>query len=325
MAFGLGQSTRELPQFDGATAWLNSDPLTPEGLRGKVVLTEFCTFSCVNWLRTLPYVRAWDRKYRNHGLVVIGAHSPEFPFEHDLDAITRNLSAMGVEFPIAVDNDFRVWRAFDNNYWPALYFADAEGRIRHHRFGEEDYERSEEVIQQLLADAGDDGFDRDLVSLDPGGAELAADWGTLGSPESYVGYERAQNFASAGGLAADEAKVYEAPSGLDLNQWGLSGEWTVGRQTTTLNRSDGGITFRFHARDVNLVMGAEADPVRFRVLLDGEAPADARGDDVDKAGEGALGDARLYQLVRQPGGVSDRTFEVRFEDAGAQAYVFTFG
>jgi thiol-disulfide isomerase/thioredoxin len=327
VAFGLGRSTRELPSFDGATAWLNSEPLTPEGLRGKVVLTEFCTYSCVNWLRTLPYVRAWADKYRDHGLVVIGAHSPEFPFEHDLDAIARNLDAMGVDFPIAVDNDFRVWRAFDNNYWPALYFADTEGRIRHHRFGEEDYERSESVIQELLTETGSDGFDRELVSLEPTGVEAAADWDTLGTPETYVGYARADNFASPGGLVSDRPNTYVAPPELRLNQWALTGDWTIGSQTTVLNEAGGRIACRFHARDVNLVMGSRdpGNPVRFEVRIDGQPPGAANGVDVDDEGSGTVGEARLYQLIRQPGSISDRTFEITFLDAGAEAYVFTFG
>jgi thiol-disulfide isomerase/thioredoxin len=327
VAFGLGRSTRELPSFDGATAWLNSEPLTPEGLRGKVVLTEFCTYSCVNWLRTLPYVQAWADKYRDHGLVVIGAHSPEFPFEHDLAAIARNLEAMGVDFPIAVDNDFRVWRAFDNNYWPALYFADTEGRIRHHRFGEEDYERSESVIQELLTEAGSDGFDRELVSLEPTGVEAAADWDTLGTPETYVGYARAGNFASPGGLVSDQPNSYVAPPELRLNQWALTGDWTIGSQTTVLNEAGGRIACRFHARDVNLVMGSRdpGNPVRFEVRIDGQPPGAANGVDVDDEGSGTVGEARLYQLIRQPGSISDRTFEITFLDAGAEAYVFTFG
>jgi thiol-disulfide isomerase/thioredoxin len=317
----------QLPELDGANAWLNTEPLTPAGLRGKVVLTEFCTFSCVNWLRTLPYVRAWAEKYRDHGLVVIGAHTPEFQFEHDVEKIRPALEAMGVDFPIAVDNDYAVWRAFDNNYWPALYFADAEGRIRHHRFGEEDYERSERVIQQLLADTGRDGFGEDLVSVEPDGVELAADWDTLGSPETYVGYQRASGFASSGGLVPDRSHSYEAPSELDLNQWALSGAWTVGDQPTELNEAGGGITHRFHARDVNLVMGARGGEgsVSFQVRIDGEPPGEAGGLDVDADGNGTVAEERLYQLVRQPGSDSDRTFEIAFDDSGVEAYVFTFG
>ena len=221
----------EFPDLDGATTWLNSEPLTPAGLRGKVVVVQFCTFSCVNWLRTLPYVRAWAEKYRDHGLVVIGAHSPEFPFEHDVEKVRPALAAMGVDYPIAMDNDFAVWRAFANQAWPALYFVDAQGRIRHHHFGEEDYERSERVIQQLLAEAGQDVRDKDLVSVEPGGVELAADWDTLGSPETYVGYARATGLASPGGVDPDRSRLYVEPPRLELNQWALSGDWTVGNRS----------------------------------------------------------------------------------------------
>jgi hypothetical protein len=317
----------ELPELGGASAWLNSEPLTPAGLRGKVVVVQFCTFSCINWLRTLPYVRAWAEKYRADGLVGIGAHSPEFPFEHDLEKIRSALEGMGVGYPIAVDNDFAVWRAFDNAYWPALYIVDAEGRIRHHHFGEEDYERSERVIQQLLAEAGSDDVDEDLVSVEPDGVYLAADWDTLGSPETYVGYARATGFASPGGLAPDRSRVYVEPSQLELNQWALSGDWTVGKQITTLNEPGGRIVHRFHGRDLNLVLGSPADggPVRFLVLIDGEPPNGARGLDVDERGDGTVSEERLYQLIRQDNPITDRTVEITFLDAGAQAYVFTFG
>jgi hypothetical protein len=315
----------ELPELDGANAWLNSEPLTPAGLRGKVVVAQFCTYSCVNWLRTLPYVRAWAGKYRDQGLVMLGVHTPEFEFEHEIERVRPALEAMGVDYPIAMDNDYAVWRAFDNNYWPALYFADTEGRIRHHRFGEEDYERSERVIQQLLTEAGVDGVPDDLVSPEVAAVELAADWETLESPEAYVGYARAANLASPGGFAFDQPHDYSDPGGLSLNQWALSGNWTVGRQATTLNEAGGGIAYRFHARDVNLVMGVEGRPVSFRVLIDGEPPGAAHGDDADEQGNGTVEEARLYQLVRQDGGSSDRTFEISFPEAGAQAYVFTFG
>jgi Thioredoxin like C-terminal domain/AhpC/TSA family len=317
----------ELPDLDGANAWLNSEPLTPAGLRGKVVLVEFCTFSCVNWLRTVPYVRAWDERYREDGLVVIGAHTPEFQFEHDVEKIRSALQEMGVVYPIAVDNDYAVWRAFDNNYWPALYFVDAEGRIRHHRFGEEDYERSERVIQQLLTEAGASGVDDGLVSVDADGVYAPAEWETLGSPETYVGYARAAGFASPGGLVRDRGHFYEEPPELDLNQWSLSGDWTVGGQPTELNEPGGRIKHRFHARDVNLVMGAEAGggSAGFRVRIDGERPGSASGLDVDEEGNGTVAEERLYQLVRQPGSDSDRTFEITFLDPGVQAYVFTFG
>ena len=317
----------EFPELDGATTWLNSEPLTPAGLRGKVVVVQFCTFSCVNWLRTLPYVRAWEERYRDHGLVMIGAHSPEFPFEHEVGKIQTALDAMGVEYAIAVDNDFAIWRAFSNEAWPALYFIDAEGRIRHRHFGEEDYERSERVIQQLLAEAGGEDIAGDLVSVEPGGVELAADWETLRSPETYVGYGRATGLASPGGVEPDRSKLYVDPPGLGLNEWSLSGDWTVGEQVATLNEPGGRITCRFHARDVNLVMGAQADggSARYLVLFDGEPPNGNRGIDVDQRGNGTISEARLYQLVRQSGPIADRSFEITFLDPGAQAYVFTFG
>ena len=316
-----------LPELDGATTWLNSEPLAPVGLRGKVVVVQFCTFSCVNWLRTLPYVRAWEAKYRNAGLVLIGAHSPEFPFEHDIERVQAALDSMGVEYPIAVDNAFELWRAFANQAWPALYFADAEGRIRHRHFGEEDYERSERVIQQLLTEAGVEGVAEDLVSVEPGGVELAADWETLQSPETYLGYARASGFASARGVDPGQSRLYVDPPVLTLNQWALSGDWTVDEQVATLNEPGGRITFHFHARDLNLVMGSRSDgePARFLELVDGEPPNGSLGSDVDERGNGTVEDARLYQLIRQTGPVRDRTFEVTFLDPGAQAYVFTFG
>jgi Thioredoxin like C-terminal domain len=315
------------PDLDGASAWLNSGPLTPHGLRGRVVVVQFCTFSCINWLRTVPYVRAWAGRYRDAGLVLVGVHSPEFPFEHDLDKIRSALAGMGVDHPVAVDNEFAVWRAFDNAYWPALYFIDARGRRRHHHFGEEDYERSERVIQQLLAEAGSLDVDQDLVGLEPVGVALPADWQTLESPETYVGYDRAGGFASPGGLLRDRPRVYTQPNRLGLNAWALSGDWTVGPQITTLNEPGGRIAHRFHARDVNLVLGTQTAgvPVRFRVRVDGAPPGHGHGIDVDEQGEGTVTAERLYQLVRQDGRIADRTFEITFLDPGAQAYVFTFG
>jgi hypothetical protein len=317
----------ELPDLGGATTWLNSEPLTAAGLRGKVVLVQFCTYSCVNWLRTLPYVRAWHERYRDDGLVVIGAHSPELPFEHDVEKVRPALEAMGVRYPIAIDNDFAVWRAFENNYWPALYVSDAQGRLRDHHFGEGRYEGSERVIQQLLAEAGSARVDDGPLSVDVRGIELAADFARLESPETYVGYARAERFVSPDRVRPDHPQAYADPPRLGLNEWSLSGNWTVGRQATTMNEPGGRITCRFHARDVNLVLGpsASGDPVRFRVLIDGEPPGEARGLDVDDDGQGIVAESRLYQLVRQPGSVSDRTFEVTFLDSGVQAYVFTFG
>ena len=317
----------EFPDLGGATAWLNSEPLTPAGLRGRVVVVQFCTYSCVNWLRTLPYVRAWAQKYRDQGLVVVGAHSPEFPFEHDVEKVRPALEAMGVDYPIAMDNEFAVWRAFDNNAWPALYFIDAEGRIRHHHLGEEDYERSERVIQQLLAEAGSDDLDRELVSPEISAIEAPADWQTLGSPETYVGYERAERFVSPDRMLPDQPRAYVDAPELDLNEWSLSGDWTVGRQAAVMNEPDGAITYRFHARDVNLVLGPSesGDQVQFRVHIDGAPPGEAHGSDVDDQGTGTTVESRLYQLVRQPDGAGDRTFEIAFLDPGAHAYVFTFG
>ena len=291
------------------------------------MLVQFCTYSCVNWLRTLPYVRAWDERYRDDGLVVIGAHSPEFPFEHEVEKVRPALEAMGVGYPVAMDNDFAVWRAFENNYWPALYVADAQGRLRDHHFGEGRYQGSERVIQQLLAEAGSAGVDREPVTVDPDGLEVSADFETLESPETYVGYARAENLVAPDGVLPDGPRAYDDPPPLDLNQWSLSGNWTVGRQATVMNEAGGRITFRFHARDLNLVLGPSASgaPVRFRVLIDGAAPGPAHGLDVDEDGNGKVAEARCYQLVRQPGNVSDRTFEITFLDSGAEAYVFTFG
>ena len=316
-----------LPSFDGATAWLNSPPLTAEGLRGSVVVVQFWTYTCINWLRTLPYVRAWAERYADDGLVVVGVHTPEFPFEHDLDNVRRAVAEMRIGYPVAVDDDYAVWDAFANRYWPALYVVDARGRIRHHRFGEGDYEFSELVVQELLVEAGHDVAPGEPVPVDADGVEAPADWDNLESPESYTGYERADNFASPGGPVPDEGHVYSAPERLRLNQWALSGSWTVEPGDTLLNEADGRIAYRFHARDLNLVMGPTRRdaPVRYRVLVDGQPPGAAHGVDVDEAGSGTVRDQRLYQLVRQPGPVTDRQFEIEFLDPGVQAFAFTFG
>ena len=264
----------DLPSLGGATEWINSAPLTAAGLRGKVVLIDFWTYTCINWLRTLPYVRAWAEKYRDQGLVVIGVHSPEFEFEKDIGNVRRAAKDMRVDYPIAVDSEHAVWRAFRNQYWPALYFVDAQGRIRHHQFGEGEYEKAEMVIQQLLAEAGARGVGRDLVTVEARGLEVAADWSSLKSPENYVGYDRTENFASPGGAVLGQRRNYAVPSRLSLNQWALSGEWTVGRQAILLGKASGRVAYRFHARDLHLVMGpaAGAQPVRFRVLIDGQPP-----------------------------------------------------
>jgi thiol-disulfide isomerase/thioredoxin len=316
-----------LPGFDGATGWLNSPPLTAAELRGRVVLVNFWTYTCINWLRTLPYVRAWAGKYQQHGLVVIGVHTPEFDFEHDLDNVRREVKDLGVEYPVAVDNDYAIWTAFDNHYWPAFYFIDAQGQIRHHRFGEGDYAMSEMILQQLLIEAGSGGTNQALTSVDARGAEVAADWDSLRSAENYLGYERTDNFVSPNGSILETSYAYAAPPRLGPNQWALSGDWTVERGATVLNQAGGRILYRFHARDLHLVMAppARATPVRFRVLLDGASPGAAAGSDVDDQGNGTLTEPRLYQLIRQPGPISDRTFEISFLDPGVQAYAFTFG
>jgi hypothetical protein len=317
----------ELPGFGGATGWLNSEPLTPAGLEGRVVLVEFLTFTCINWIRTLPYVRAWWGAYRDHGLTVIGVHTPEFLVEQNVDDIRRRMAAMRVEFPIAIDNDYGVWRAFGNQYWPALYFADAQGTIRHHRFGEGEYEYSELVLRTLLGAAGADIADRERASVDPQGVEAAADWDDLGSPETYLGYARADSFASPEGAAPDRSREYSSPERLAPNQWALAGEWTIGSQPAVLNSPSGRILHRFRARDLHLVLGpgSAGEPVRFRVTLDGQPPGAAHGLDTDEEGRGTVSETRLYQLVRQPGRVTERLFEVTFEDPGLHAYVFTFG
>jgi thiol-disulfide isomerase/thioredoxin len=317
----------ELSSLSGATEWLNSPPLTAAGLRGKTVLVGFWTYTCINWLRSLPYVRAWAERYRDKGLVVIGVHSPEFAFEHDIDNVRRAVQDMSVTYPVAIDNDFAVWRAFGNQYWPALYFIDAQGGVRHRQFGEGAYEQAERVIQQLLAEAGAVGVGRDLVSVDARGVEAAADWGSLKSPENYVGYERTEGFASPGGAILGKRRVYTAPAQLRLNHWALSGDWTVEKAATVLNEANGRIEYRFYARDLHLVMGptTRGTPVRFRVRIDGQPPGAAHGADVDDQGYGMVAEQRLYQLVRQSNPVADRQVEIEFFDPGVAAYAFTFG
>ena len=316
-----------LPGFDGATGWLNSPPLTAAGLRGHVVLVQFWTYTCINWLRTLAFLRAWAERYQQHGLVVIGVHTPEFDFEHDLDNVRRAVKDLGVDYPIAVDNDYAIWTAFDNNYWPALYFVDAQGQIRHHHFGEGDDEQSEMLLQRLLTDAGAEGIDQSLVSVDARGVEAAADWDSLWSPENYLGFERTDNFASSNGAVLETRHVYEAPARLRLNHWALAGDWTVKRQAIVLNQAEGQIAYRFHARDLHLVMGPtrRGSSVRFQVRIDNQPPGAAHGSDLDDQGNGTVTEPGLYQLVRQPGPISEHTFEVTFLDPGVQAYAFTFG
>jgi thiol-disulfide isomerase/thioredoxin len=325
--FAKLRAETHVPGFDGATGWLNSEPLTPEGLRGKVVLVDFWTYTCINWLRTLGYVRAWHEKYADQGLVVVGVHTPEFPFEHDADNVRWAVQDMRVEYPIALDPDFAVWRAFDNNYWPAVYIADAEGRIRHMHFGEGGYEECELVVQMLLREAGHDDVGRHLVSVADEGFEAQADWGTLGSPETYLGHEQGQNFVSENVAEFDEPQDFSIPDRLERNQWALSGNWTLGPGASAVNEADGRLVFRFHARDVNLVMAPPevGSPIPFRVLVDGEAPGDSHGIDIDGAGTGTLDRPRLHQLIRERGSITDRTFEIAFLAPGAEAYCFTFG
>ena len=317
----------EVPSLAGAVGWLNNEPLTAGGLRGRVVLYEFWTYTCINWLRTLAYVRAWYDKYKDHGLVVVGVHTPEFSFEHDIDNIRRATTDMRIAYPVAIDSNYGVWRAFDNNYWPAMYFADAEGRIRHHYYGEGEYAMSEMVIQQLLADAGFTGFGAEIAVVEAQGLEAQADWASLETPETYVGYRQAQGYGGHDDVVPDRPHRYPAPGKLGLNQWTLAGDWTVGDESAVLNSADGSISFRFHARDLHVVMGppARGGSVRFRVTLDGEAAGDAHGLDTDSDGAGVARDQRLYQLIRQPGRVMDRTAEITFLDPGVEVFVFTFG
>jgi thiol-disulfide isomerase/thioredoxin len=333
-AEGGDREPRELAALGRATEWINSPRLTPSNLAGKVVLVDFWTYTCINWLRTLPFVRAWSQKYRQ-GLVVIGVHTPEFPVERNVDEVRRSVRQMNIEYPVVIDNDYSIWRAFENNYWPALYFIDARGKVRQHHFGEGEYEQSEMTIQRLLAETGVGRVGDGVVSVNPGGLEAAGDWPNLRSPETYVGYDRGENFAS-GGRDLDRRRLYVAPARLALNHWGLAGEWTIGRQATVLGSPNGRIVYRFHARDLHLVMGpALSEPseskgpqgqtVRFRVSIDGQPPGPAHGLDVDESGSGTVISPRLYQLIRQPKPIVDRTFAIEFLDAGVEAFVFTFG
>jgi thiol-disulfide isomerase/thioredoxin len=315
------------PSLGGAIGWLNSAPLTPAALLGHVVLVDFWTYTCINWLRTLPYVRAWAERYAEHGLVVVGVHTPEFAFEKDVDNVRRAVTDRRIEYPVAIDSDYAVWNAFGNRYWPALYFVDARGSIRRHHFGEGEYEQSERVIQLLLADAGVAGVPQDLVSVVGRAAEAPADWDDLGSPETYLGYDRAENFASPGGAAWDTSSSYVVPEHLKLNHWALAGSWTIKGQGAALVENGGSIAYRFQARDVHLVMGPAnlGTDVLFRVSVDGQPPGDAHGSDVDAGGNGSVSAQRLYQLIRQSGPITERTLQITFADPGVEAYVFTFG
>ncbi len=315
-----------MPPLSGAVEWLNSPPLTTEGLKGKVVLVDFWTYSCVNCLRALPYVEAWAEKYKAQGLVVIGVHAPEFAFEKNVANVKKAVADLHVTYPVAIDNDYAIWRAFNNEYWPAHYFIDAQGRIRHHHFGEGEYDEGERVIQQLLAEAGGRTVAGGLVAVSASGVEAAPDTGDVLSDETYVGYQRAEHFASKGGAVRDAPHAY-SHGALKLNDWALSGNWTVIPEHAALNAAGGAIAYRFHARDLHLVLGPSPDgkPVRFTVTIDGAAPGENHGSDVDAAGNGVVTSQRLYQLIRQKGAIGDHTFEIRFLDAGVWAYAFTFG
>jgi thiol-disulfide isomerase/thioredoxin len=297
-----------MPTLDGATGWLNSEPLGPGELNGQVVVVDFWTFTCINWLRTEPYVRAWSQAYRNDGLVVIGVHTPEFSFEHDLDRVRQQVKERGIDYPVVLDNDYAVWSAFDNNYWPALYFVDREGVIRDHHFGEGRYEQSEQTIQRLL------GLDREPVAVEAVGVEAEADWEDLRSPETYLGHRRGERGSD------------EPPDRLRLNQWALTGDWGIEPERIVLQQAGGSIAYRFHARDAHLVLNRRgSEPIPFRLLLDGQPPGRSHGIDVDQDSNGLLNDGRLYQLLRQHDPDADRTLEITFREAGAEAYVFTFG
>ncbi len=322
---GGGAAVQSMPDLSGAVTWLNSPPLTADGLKGKVVLVDFWTYSCINCLRTLPYIRAWADKYKDAGFVVIGVHTPEFAFEKDVDNVRQAIRQFKITYPVAIDNDYKIWRGFNNSFWPADYLVDAMGHIRYHHFGEGKYDESEEQIQALLKERGAALPTNGLVKVSGVGAEAAPNV-DVESPETYIGYKRADSFLSPGGLVQDAAHTYKAPAHLEQNQWGLSGNWTDTEESATLNSAPGKIIFRFHSRDVHLVLGAQGGkPVRFRVTMDGKAPGDNHGVDTNAQGEGQVKDQRLYQLLRQKDVNDDHTFEIEFLDPGVQAFSFTFG
>ena len=325
--FKAPEQNQKLPSLSGATEWLNSKPLVSSELKGKVVLVEFWTYTCINWRRTLPYVQAWSEKYKDLGLVVIGVHTPEFSFEKNAANVRWALNDMHISFPVAMDNNYEIWNGFENAYWPAMYFIDAKGRIRHHQFGEGNYDESEKFIQKLLIEAGARDVGKDLAPVHATGAEAAADLTTLASFENYLGYERTENFASPGGPIADRRQLYAAPSALMLNQWALSGSWTMGREANVVNEANGRLICRFHARDVNLIMGPakQGSSLRYRVLIDGKAPGDIHGVDIDARGDGVVTGQRMYQLIRQSGPIDDREFTIEFIDPGVEVFDLTFG
>jgi thiol-disulfide isomerase/thioredoxin len=318
---------RAMPPLTEATTWLNSPPLTPADLRGKVVLVDFWTYTCINWRRTLPWLRAWHEKYRDHGLVVVGVHTPEFGFERDLDNIRREAVAQGVNYPVAVDSSYALWDAFGNRYWPALYFVDSYGRIRHHQFGEGRYDQLESVIQQLLIEAGHKDFDRAPAPANGTGAEAEADWANLRSPETYLGSARSGSFSSLRDVFADRRRLFAFPKKLSLNEWALSGDWQMEDESSVSRMSSDKIAFQFHARDVHLVMGpaARGRPIPFQVTINGLPPGESHGVDIDASGRGVLDHQRMYHLLRQPGEIEDSRLEIVFLEPGAEVFVFTFG
>jgi thiol-disulfide isomerase/thioredoxin len=315
-----------MPSLAGAQEWLNSPPLSLEALKGKVVLVDFWTYSCINCLRSIPYVRAWAQKYKDHGLVVIGVHAPEFAFERNVANVKNAIATLKIGYPVAIDNEYKIWRSFENEYWPAHYFIDGNGKVRHHHFGEGEYDESEQIIQKMLKDAGNKNVPTGIVSVNASGAKAASDTGDVKSPETYVGYDRGNHFVSPGGVVVDKDHTYAAGEP-QLNEWSLTGNWTVGPERAQLDEKDGSIIYRFHARDLHLVLGpsAEGSQIRFQITIDGKVPGDAHGMDTDAEGNGVVTTQRLYQLVRASGTVADRTFEIRFLDPGVQAYAFTFG
>jgi cytochrome c biogenesis protein CcdA/thiol-disulfide isomerase/thioredoxin len=323
---GAKAGPQMMPELTGAVAWINSPPLTADQLKGHVVLVDFWTYSCINCLRSIPYVRAWAERYKDSGLIVIGVHTPEFAFEKDADNVRRAVSELKITYPVPLDNDYKIWKAFNNSYWPADYMVDATGHIRFHHFGEGKYDETEQQIQTLLKEHNGQLSVNGLVKVAATGAEAAPD-SDVESPETYVGYERADSFLPAGGLKQDVANLYAPPKHLELNQWGLAGTWTDHAQVASLGSARGKIVYRFHARDVHLVLGPAANgkPVRFRVKIDGKAPGENHGVDTDAAGDGTITNQRLYQLIRQKDPIEDHTFEIEFLDPGAQAYAFTFG
>jgi len=328
LGFGLaGFNPKKEPSLEGASGWINTPPLKLTNLRGKVVLIDFWTYTCINWRRTLPYVRAWSSKYKEQGLVVIGVHTPEFKFEYQLENVQRSIQEMNIGYPVALDNNYAVWNSFKNQYWPALYLVDAKGKLRYQKFGEGDYRESELQIQQLLKEASAKDISDEPVALRPEGFEVAADWESLASPENFLGYDRNEGFASPGGIVPDKAAVYTVPAKLTLNRWALSGEWVVGKENVRSLKTQCKIIYHFHARDLHLIMGPskKGASIKFRILINGSAPGAAHGLDVDSNGEGTVTVQRVYQLIRQQGAITDQVFQIEFLDPEMEVFDFTFG